>query len=144
VAPASALAAADLDFKLRLLWLDTLVQNPDRRADNPNILLVGRALIPIDHAAALPFHHDWQLTERQPAQLEPAPHVFGALWQTLPAHAAGFASSVTRTQLEQAARSIPEPWLGPIVFDSVERQQLAYAAFLWKRLAALSALGDAC
>src|SRR5262249_2025318 len=44
VARNEEIEAADDDFALRVLWLDMLVENPDRRAANPNILALGASL----------------------------------------------------------------------------------------------------
>src|SRR5262249_21712556 len=75
--PADLEGAPD-DFALRLLWLDVLLENPDRRASNPNVLRWGASLVPIDYAAALPFHHDWSLNEERPGRDLGAPsgHIF--------------------------------------------------------------------
>ena len=40
-----------------LVWLDALVTNPDRTARNANLLWWHGRLHPIDHGAALYFHH---------------------------------------------------------------------------------------
>jgi hypothetical protein len=135
------LDAAPDDFALRLLWLDVLLENPDRRAHNPNVLRWGASLVPIDYAAALPFHHDWSLTEEQPARDlgPPAGHIFerraGELerWHRL------LRPLLTREALEIAASSLPPEWLAPAAFATEARQRAAYVAYLWKRLRALDA-----
>ncbi len=55
-------AAGDVvtpEFAARLVWLDSLVTNPDRTHRNPNLLVWGRQPWAIDHGAALYVHHDW-------------------------------------------------------------------------------------
>src|SRR4051812_35460304 len=47
----------DAGFAARLVWLDALVMNPDRTAQNTNLLWWHARLRPIDHGAALYFHH---------------------------------------------------------------------------------------
>lgn len=41
----------------RVLALDLLVANPDRQAHHPNLVRVGRDIVAIDHAQALPEAH---------------------------------------------------------------------------------------
>ena len=42
------------------VWFDAFVQNVDRTARNPNLLVWHRSLHFIDHGAALYFHHNWE------------------------------------------------------------------------------------
>ena len=130
---------ADDDFAMRLLWLDTLVENPDRTAKNPNILSWGASLVPIDHGAALPFHHRWRVTEASPsAELEPTlDHVYASRRVKLAAWHDRLAALVSRETLRGICASVPDVWLGPIVFATPARQRSAYAAYLWKRMRAL-------
>lgn len=132
------------DFVAPLLWLDRLVQNPDRRSANPNILSFGSALFPIDHGAALSFHHTWQLDEQSPSEDlgVPRDHVFAARAATLPDWYSELERRVTRELLNELALGLPDEWLGPLRFGSSERQKLAYATYLWKRLQALDPLGS--
>jgi hypothetical protein len=123
------LDAAPDDFAERVLFLDVLVENPDRRRANPNVLAAGKAIVPIDHGAALPFHHEWRLVEEAPDVRVPDDHLFATRRLR--------AFDVPGARLEAICASVPEPWLGPIVFESADRQRAAYAAVLWKRLAAL-------
>lgn len=56
------LAARDVapsDEASLLVWLDAFTQNVDRTPRNANLLVWHRKLYPIDHGAALFFHHDW-------------------------------------------------------------------------------------
>ena len=60
--PAAATAGAVIDpaFAADVVWLDALVTNPDRTAQNPNLLVWhGRPWL-IDHGAALYIHHTWR------------------------------------------------------------------------------------
>src|SRR6202050_4105820 len=54
---------ADAAFASRLVWFDAFVTNVDRTARNPNLLCWHKKLFPIDHGAALYFHHNWQNLE---------------------------------------------------------------------------------
>src|SRR5262245_19275295 len=49
----------DPELASKIVWLDGLVQNPDRTAKNPNLLWSSGQLWLIDHGASLGFHHDW-------------------------------------------------------------------------------------
>src|SRR5580698_11320962 len=46
-----------------LVWFDAYTQNVDRTARNANLLVWHKKLYPIDHGAALFFHHDWPTRE---------------------------------------------------------------------------------
>src|SRR5579863_3096628 len=46
-----------------LVWFDAFTQNVDRTPRNANLLVWHRKLYPIDHGAALFFHHDWASME---------------------------------------------------------------------------------
>src|SRR5262245_46991181 len=51
----------------RIVWLDGLVQNPDRTVKNPNMLWSQEQLWLIDHGASLGFQHNWtNVTEDSP------------------------------------------------------------------------------
>ncbi len=57
----------DLELASKIVWLDGLVQNPDRTVKNPNLLWSQAALWLIDHGASLGFQHDWpRVTEQSP------------------------------------------------------------------------------
>jgi hypothetical protein len=127
------------DFALPLLWLDVLIQNPDRRTSNPNVLRSGALLVPIDHAASLSFHHDWRVTEQTPGEgLDVPPnHVFAERAAQLSAWHPRLRFALDREFIRAACDSLPGEWLGPPAFESEERQRAAYAAVLWKRLGAM-------
>jgi HipA-like protein len=46
-----------------LVWFDAFVLNVDRTPRNANLLVWHRKMYPIDHGAALFFHHDWPARE---------------------------------------------------------------------------------
>jgi hypothetical protein len=48
-----------------LVWFDAFTQNVDRTARNANLLVWHRKLYPIDHGAALFFHHNWETIEEK-------------------------------------------------------------------------------
>jgi HipA-like protein len=49
----------DAELAARIVWLDAFTTNPDRTANNPNLLIWNRRPWLIDHGAALYAHHDW-------------------------------------------------------------------------------------
>ncbi|HVT96557.1 MAG TPA: HipA family kinase [Acidobacteriaceae bacterium] len=60
--PAARDAASSAEASL-LVWFDAFVLNVDRTPRNANLLVWHRKLYPIDHGAALFFHHDWTARE---------------------------------------------------------------------------------
>jgi hypothetical protein len=56
---------APADEASMLVWFDAFTQNIDRTARNANLLVWHRKLYPIDHGAALYFHHDWPTMEKK-------------------------------------------------------------------------------
>jgi hypothetical protein len=53
------------ELAARIVWLDGLVQNPDRTAQNPNLMIKAGEIWLIDHGAALSFHHDFGFVTEQ-------------------------------------------------------------------------------
>jgi hypothetical protein len=120
-------------------WLDWLVMNPDRRPENPNILVDGPRFWLIDHGAALPFHHDWSLvTEATPLRRElTSPHLFSAIASDVLAWDPLLTALLTRESL--AGAEVPDSFLQPLLPPGsttamLQRRRAAYQAFLWKRL----------
>jgi hypothetical protein len=124
-----------------IIWLDALVQNPDRTEQNPNLMIKAGRISLIDNGAALTFQYDWaNVTEQAPRQ--PGTFVERHLLQVstreLEDCDARLAPLLTREVLERALATVPEEFIGPLVpagSDSA-RQRAAYVAFLWKRLRA--------
>jgi hypothetical protein len=145
------LAAVSPSVAAAILWVDRLALNPDRTADNPNLLLSGGALYLIDQGAALRFQYDWPSVTEDAARADGhsgRPHVFGAaaraadwpLWDSL------FAARLDRDVLESAVATVPDEFLlpllsplsdgagSPAIVEALRRRRAAYVAFLWKRL----------
>jgi hypothetical protein len=121
----------------RVVWLDAVVQNPDRTAKNPNLMIKAGKPWLIDHGAALNFHHDWRaVTEQSPR--EPGPIVAEHLMQVSPADLlsadADLAPLLDRATLTRALAQVPDEWLSPKGADAAERERAAYVAYLRKRL----------
>jgi hypothetical protein len=96
-----------------LVWFDAFVQNVDRTPRNANLLVWHRKLYPIDHGAALYFHHDWQSMEKKVASpfAEIAQHIL-LPWATEIAKAGAIARErLSRQLLTEIVGSVPDLWL---------------------------------
>jgi hypothetical protein len=123
----------------RIVWLDAFVQNPDRTAKNPNLMIRAGKVSLIDHGAALSFHHDWRsVTEQSPR--EPGRIVSEHLMQVSEAQLReaddALAPKLSRATFEAALAQVPDEWLSLQGNDSAERERAAYVAYLHKRLRA--------
>jgi len=121
--------APDPDFAADVVWLDALVTNVDRTAQNPNLLWWHERLWLIDHGAALYFHHfDVVAADHAHGRFEAVrDHVLLPYASSLTAADDRLAGRVTRAALERAVAEVPPAWLGP---DGGE----AYADYLPLRL----------
>ena len=138
-AAATARAVIDPDFAADVVWLDALTTNPDRTAQNPNLLVWhGRPWL-IDHGAALYIHHTW----RDPDEHARRPFERIAAHVLLP-----YAGSIADADARHAARidgplltaltdAIPDAWLpdDPAAGDAAA-QRAAYIRYLTRRLEA--------
>ena len=124
-----------------LVWFDAFVQNVDRTPRNANLLLWHRKIYPIDHGAALFFHHDW------PAREKRIESPFAEVEQHILLPWAGEiekAGEVARQRLTPAVLTdilnlVPEAWLAS-ASDGVTPgdRRAGYIEFLTRRLAASS------
>lgn len=124
-----------------LVWFDAFVQNVDRTPRNANLLLWHRKLYPIDHGAALFFHHNWPARESRIASpfVEIGEHVL-LPWATAIQQAAETARQrLSPAVLAGIVNLVPEEWLAsvPDGVDAAERRA-GYLDFLTRRLAASS------
>src|SRR5450631_2388804 len=124
-----------------IIWLDALVENPDRTEQNPNLMIKAGHVSLIDNGAALMFQYDWRhVTEQSPRQ--PGSFVEQHLLRVLPRELddcdAELAPKVTRQLLEHALATVPDEFLLPLLGPGGDalRLRAAYVAFLWKRLRA--------
>jgi hypothetical protein len=124
-----------------IIWLDALVQNPDRTEQNPNLMIKAGRVSLIDNGAALAFQYDWDhVTEQTPRQpgnyLET--HLLRVSAGEFEACDEALAPRVTREVLERVMAAVPDEFLGPLVPNGSEpaRHRAAYVAYLWKRLRA--------
>jgi hypothetical protein len=114
-----------------VVWLDALVTNVDRTAQNPNLLLWHDRLWLIDHGAALFFHHAAEPDPTHARKPFPAirEHVLLPYASSIAEADARLAPQVTPELLEQIAGAIPDEWL-----DDGDRE--VYVAYLGGRLEA--------
>ena len=127
----------DGELAARIVWLDAFVENPDRTAKNPNLMIKSGKVWLIDHGAALNFHHDWaRVTEqspREPGQIV-AEHLLRVSEAQLAAADAELAPKLDRETLQQALDQVPAELLAPQDPSRAERERAAYVAYLRKRL----------
>jgi hypothetical protein len=127
----------DRELASKVVWLDGLVQNPDRTVKNPNLLWSHGALWLIDHGASLGFQHDWtRVTERSPRSTgwQIGDHVLRSSATQLEVVDAALASRLHRDELELTLDAVPEEFLATDGREATRRRRAAYVAFLWKRL----------
>jgi hypothetical protein len=125
------------ELAARIVWLDALVQNPDRTAKNTNLMIKAGQIWLIDHGAALAFHHDWpSVTEQAPRDAGQfvAEHLLQVLPAQLQAADAELAPKINRDVLQQALEQVPNDFLSPLGREDPARQRAAYVAYLHKRL----------
>ena len=127
----------DPDLASKIVWLDGLVQNPDRTVKNPNLLWSEGALWLIDHGASLGFQHDWpRVTEQSPRSngWQLGRHVLQSRATELQVVDAALASRLHRGELESALDAVPDDFLSEDGREASRRRRAAFVAFLWKRL----------
>ena len=122
-----------------LVWFDAFVQNVDRTPRNANFLVWHGKLYPIDHGAALFFHHSWATREQKIESpfADISEHVL-LPWATQIEQAAATANErLTPETLERIVNLVPESWLEavPDGVPAAERRT-GYMDFLTRRLAA--------
>ena len=120
-----------------LVWFDAYTQNVDRTPRNANLLVWHRKLYPIDHGAALFFHHDWETMEKKIespfSQIEQ--HVL-LPWAADVKSAGDIArQKLTPGLIESIVGAVPDEWLASIPGDvSPVGRRAAYADFFLRRL----------
>jgi hypothetical protein len=120
-----------------IVWLDGLVQNPDRTVKNPNLLWSRDQLWLIDHGACLAFHHSWpSVTEESPRATgwQVRGHLLQSRATLLSIVDGALAARLPREVLEAALAAVPDGFLSDEGAEAKRRRRAAYVAFLWKRL----------
>ena len=120
----------DPGFAAEVVWLDALVTNVDRTAQNPNLLVWHWRIWLIDHGAALYWHHS---PARPPDARNPfAPirnHVLLPFASSIAEADERLAPQVSGELIEAVVADVPEAWL------EGENPQV-YVDYLAERLAA--------
>lgn len=121
--------APEPDFAADVVWLDALVTNVDRTAQNPNLLWWHRRLWLIDHGAALYFHHASDVgSDHARGRFETVrDHVLLPSASSIEAADERLAGRVTNEVLQRATTAVPDEWLDPAgrgVYVDYLRQRL--------------------
>ncbi len=103
----------DPDLAADLVWFDALVTNVDRTAQNPNLLWWHDRLRPIDHGAALYFHHASEPAAGHAHRPFPeiAQHVLLPFAGSIAEADARLAPKATPELLEGIVADVPAEWL---------------------------------
>jgi len=138
-ATATARDVISPDLAAEVVWLDAFVTNPDRSAQNPNLLeWHGRPWL-IDHGAALYVHHSWRDPDDHAARPfeRIAAHVLLPYSGSIAAADARLAARIDETRLTDLVGQIPDAWLpdDPSTGDAAG-QRRAYVRYLGRRLEA--------
>ena len=135
-------AAHDLaspDEASLLVWFDAYTLNVDRTARNANLLVWHRKLYPIDHGAALFFHHNWPGREEKITSpfIESEQHIL-LPWAVEIEEASALARKrLTPAILSDIVNLIPDEWLASAPGDvALVDRRGGYVDFLVRRLAA--------
>ena len=129
----------DAELASSIVWFDAYATNLDRTARNTNMLMWHRRLHLIDHGAALYFHHggdDYLARSEDPFPMI-KDHVLLPLASALREADARLAPRITAGEVDRIVGLVPDAWLeqdSPAGEGS--RRRAAYAAYLWRRLAA--------
>ena len=116
----------DPDLAADVVWLDALLTNVDRTAQNPNLLIWHGRLWLFDHGAAIYLQHGglkpYEHSDRPFPQI--ADHVLLPCAGSIPEADERLAPKVSREMLEAILRLVPEAWL----VASPARDYVAYLA----------------
>jgi HipA-like kinase len=130
---------APADEASMLVWFDAFAQNVDRTPRNANLLVWHRKLHPIDHGAALFFHHDWPSMDKKIASpfSEIEQHILLPWAREIPQAATIAHRLLTREVLAEIVGKVPDEWLEGIPggLSSAERRA-GYLDFFTRRLEA--------
>ena len=138
-AAATARALIDADFAADLVWFDAFMTNPDRTAQNPNLLVWhGRPWL-IDHGAALYIHHTWRDPDehaRRPFE-RIADHVLLPYAGSIRAADERHGDMVEEALLSDVVDALPDLWLPEeAAIGDAAAQRGAYVRYLTRRLEA--------
>jgi hypothetical protein len=130
---------APSDEASMLVWFDAFTQNVDRTPRNANLLVWHRKTYPIDHGAALFFHHDWPaMNQKIESPFPQIQHHILLPWAAEIEPAGILArQKLTPELLDQIVAEVPDAWLDaiPVNLTTAERRA-GYLDFFVRRLAA--------
>jgi hypothetical protein len=139
--PAARDAAPSPDASL-LVWFDAFVLNVDRTPRNANLLVWHRKLYPIDHGAALFFHHNWAARESKVESpfMEIEHHILLPWANEIEEAAEAARQRLSPALIADIVHQVPESWLEAIPADTTPinaaERRAGYIDFLTRRLAA--------
>ena len=131
--------AAAAEEASRLVWFDAFVQNVDRTPRTANLLVWHRKLYPIDHGAALFFHHDWpnmhEKIESPFTQIRD--HILLPWAGEIERTGAAARDALSSDVLSRIIGEVPDAWLDAIPGNvPAAERRAAYVDFFARRLAA--------
>lgn len=121
----------------RIVWLDSLILNVDRTAQNTNLLSWHKDLWLIDHGAALYFHHSWYNWLQKASQpfASIKDHVLLAQATELEKADVDCKLILQPDLIRSIVDLVPSEWLSEnSPFESVAAHREAYVSFLLTRL----------
>lgn len=128
-----------VDEASMLVWFDAYTLNIDRTPRNANLLVWHRKLYPIDHGAALYFHHDWPSREKKISSpfAEIKDHILLPWAKEIKQASKTAHERLTEPVLRGIVELVPEAWLEAIPgnVDAAERRA-GYVDFFTRRLEA--------
>jgi hypothetical protein len=127
--------AASTEIASMAVWFDAFVQNVDRTARNPNLLVWHRRLHFIDHGAALYFHHNWETANAESPFSASRQHVLLPWAGGIREAGAEARRRITLERLEAILAMTPDAWLESDARTAAKRRG-DYVAYLTRRLAA--------
>jgi HipA-like protein len=136
-AVANQAGRVDPDLAADVVWLDALVTNPDRTAQNPNLLNWHGRIWLIDHGAALYIHHTWRDPDEHARRSfeRIRDHVLLPFAGSIERADERHASVATPDLLAALVEAVPDLWLpaDPTIGDAAA-QRAAYVRYLLRRL----------
>lgn len=126
----------DPEVAAGVVWLDALVSNVDRTADNPNLLVWHGRLWLIDHGAALYHHHqDPRLTDAWSRPFPPiARHVLLGVAGSVTDADARLAPRLPPEEITRIVDLVPDEWLADDDTVTPAERRTAYRDHLVRRL----------
>jgi hypothetical protein len=120
-----------------IVWLDCLLMNVDRTAQNTNMLTWNKELWLIDHGASLYFHHswnNWQEYSKRPF-LQVKDHVLLPKATALEKAGEKFRSVLSEERIRSIVSLLPDEWLNSGAFDEKpDEVRNIYSNFLITRI----------